>query len=68
MARFIIEGGSRLQGELSPQGAKNEALQVICATLLSSGKITISNIPEINDVLKLMLQHTGHKCPDIRTC
>ena len=54
MARFIIEGGSHLNGELSPQGAKNEALQVICATLLTSGKITISNIPEINDVLKLI--------------
>lgn len=54
MARFIIEGGSRLHGELSPQGAKNEALQVICATLLTSHKITISNIPEISDVLKLI--------------
>ena len=54
MARFIIEGGSPLSGELSPQGAKNEALQVICATLLSSQKITISNIPEISDVLKLI--------------
>ena len=54
MARFIIEGGSHLSGELSPQGAKNEALQVICATLLTSGEITISNIPEINDVLKLI--------------
>jgi UDP-N-acetylglucosamine 1-carboxyvinyltransferase len=54
MARFIIEGGSHLHGELSPQGAKNEALQVICATLLTSEKITISNIPEISDVLKLI--------------
>jgi UDP-N-acetylglucosamine 1-carboxyvinyltransferase len=54
MARFIIEGGSPLCGELSPQGAKNEALQVICATLLTSDKITITNIPEISDVLKLI--------------
>ena len=54
MARFIIEGGNPLSGELSPQGAKNEALQVICATLLTSQKITISNIPEISDVLKLI--------------
>ena len=54
MARFIIEGGNPLNGELSPQGAKNEALQVICATLLTSHKITISNIPEISDVLKLI--------------
>jgi UDP-N-acetylglucosamine 1-carboxyvinyltransferase len=54
MARFYIEGGSHLHGELSPKGAKNEALQVICATLLTSRKITISNVPEINDVLKLI--------------
>ena len=54
MARFVIEGGGRLHGELSPKGAKNEALQVICATLLTSQKITISNIPEISDVLKLI--------------
>jgi len=54
MARFIIEGGNPLHGELSPQGAKNEALQVICATLLTSDKITISNIPEISDVMKLI--------------
>ena len=54
MARFIIEGGNPLNGELTPQGAKNEALQVICATLLTSRKITISNIPEISDVLKLI--------------
>ena len=54
MARFIIEGGIHLHGELSPQGAKNEALQVICATLLTTQKVTISNIPEISDVLKLI--------------
>jgi UDP-N-acetylglucosamine 1-carboxyvinyltransferase len=54
MARFIIEGGRRLKGELTPQGAKNEALQIICATLLTSHEITVSNIPEIQDVLKLV--------------
>ncbi len=54
MATFQIEGGRKLQGILQPQGAKNEALQIICATLLSPEKITISNIPEIRDVLKLI--------------
>ncbi|WP_159520829.1 UDP-N-acetylglucosamine 1-carboxyvinyltransferase [Sunxiuqinia indica] len=54
MATFQIEGGNKLSGKLKPQGAKNEALQVICATLLTSDKITITNIPEIRDVLKLI--------------
>lgn len=54
MAEFIIEGGHSLSGELVPQGAKNEALQVICATLLTAEPVEISNIPEIRDVLKLM--------------
>jgi len=54
MARFIIEGGNSLAGELTPQGAKNEALQVICATLLTQGTVTLSNIPEISDVIKLI--------------
>ncbi len=54
MARFIIEGGTSLAGELIPQGAKNEALQVICATLLTPQRVTLSNVPEISDVLKLM--------------
>jgi UDP-N-acetylglucosamine 1-carboxyvinyltransferase len=54
MARFIIEGGRHLKGELTPQGAKNEALQIICATLLTSDEITVRNIPEIQDVLKLI--------------
>ncbi len=54
MATFTIEGGHRLSGELHPQGAKNEALQVICATLLTSEDIVIHNIPEIRDVLKLI--------------
>lgn len=54
MAKFIVEGGTKLHGEITPQGAKNEALQVICATLLTSEKITINNIPEIIDVMQLI--------------
>ncbi|MBA4411413.1 MAG: UDP-N-acetylglucosamine 1-carboxyvinyltransferase [Bacteroidota bacterium] len=54
MATFRIEGGKPLHGELYPQGAKNEALQVICAVLLSPDKIQIRNIPEISDVIKLI--------------
>ncbi len=51
---FVINGGKRLKGEIIPQGAKNEALQVISAVLLTSEKITISNIPDIKDVNKLI--------------
>lgn len=54
MSSFIIEGGCRLSGEIVPQGAKNEALQVICATLLTSSKILIQNIPDILDVNNLI--------------
>ncbi len=54
MSVFKIEGGHRLKGDIIPQGAKNEALQVICAVLLTSKKITISNIPDIRDVNKLI--------------
>lgn len=54
MATFKIEGGLRLKGELQPQGAKNEALQIICATLLTPKDVTIRNIPEIRDVIKLI--------------
>ncbi len=50
MASFIIEGGHRLEGNIVPQGAKNEALEVICATLLTPEEVRISNIPEILDV------------------
>lgn len=50
MASFEVIGGKKLQGEIIPQGAKNEALQVISAVLLTSGKVTISNIPDIIDV------------------
>jgi UDP-N-acetylglucosamine 1-carboxyvinyltransferase len=54
MASFKIEGGRRLSGSITPQGAKNEALQVICAVLLSPELITISNIPDILDVNNLI--------------
>ena len=55
MSSFIVEGGHSLKGSISPQGAKNEALEVICATLLTSEKVTISNIPDIADVRNLIL-------------
>lgn len=54
MASFVIEGGHRLQGEIIPQGAKNEVLQVVCATLLTSEEVTIENIPDILDVNNLI--------------
>ena len=54
MASFIIEGGCRLNGEITPQGAKNEALQIICATLLTSEEVIIENIPDILDVNNLI--------------
>jgi len=54
MASFKIEGGFPLSGDITPQGAKNEALQVICATLLTSKPVTIHNIPDIRDVNNLI--------------
>jgi UDP-N-acetylglucosamine 1-carboxyvinyltransferase len=61
---FRIRGGNTLSGEIVPQGAKNEALQVICATLLTPGEVIISNIPEILDVLRLieLLEGLGATC------
>jgi len=61
MSSFVVEGGKPLYGEITVQGAKNEALQVICATLLTKEEIIINNIPEILDVLKLneLLQTLG---------
>lgn len=55
MESFIIEGGHPLQGTITPQGAKNEALEVICATLLSEEPVRIKNIPDILDVNNLIL-------------
>ncbi|MDE6062452.1 MAG: UDP-N-acetylglucosamine 1-carboxyvinyltransferase, partial [Duncaniella sp.] len=54
MSTYIIEGGHRLSGSISPQGAKNEALEVICATLLTSDPVTIHNVPNILDVVNLI--------------
>ena len=54
MSTYIIEGGHRLSGSIRPQGAKNEALEVICATLLTSEPVTIHNVPNILDVVNLI--------------
>ena len=53
MASFVIEGGHRLSGDIYPQGAKNEVLQIICATLLTAEEVTVHNIPG----------HTGRQQP-----
>lgn len=73
MASFVIEGGCRLAGEIVPQGAKNEALQVICAVLLTPEQVTIHNVPDILDVNNLiqLLRDMGvkveHPLPDTYT-
>ncbi|MDA9907955.1 UDP-N-acetylglucosamine 1-carboxyvinyltransferase [Flavobacteriaceae bacterium] len=54
MGSFRIEGGCKLQGEIIPQGAKNEALQILCAVLLSDEEVLINNVPDIRDVNKLI--------------
>ena len=71
MESFIIEGGHRLKGTITPQGAKNEALEVICATLLTTEPVRIKNIPDILDInnLIILLQDIGvkvtrHQCGD----
>ena len=63
MATFIIEGGHQLKGSIQPQGAKNEALQILCAVLLTPEVVTIHNIPDIIDVNKLisLLEQLGVK-------
>lgn len=68
MAYFEIEGGVKLKGELTPQGAKNEALQILCAVLLTVDTVHIENIPEIRDVLKLieLLRNLGVKVERIK--
>ena len=62
MSSFRIEGGHQLKGEIIPQGAKNEALQIIAATLLSPEPVTIHKIPDIRDVNKLieLVAEMGH--------
>lgn len=61
MAVFEVEGGAVLQGEITPQGAKNEALEILCATLLTPERVTVHNVPAIVDVLQLieLLQKMG---------
>ncbi len=54
MASFVIEGGHRLEGEIYPQGAKNEVLQIICATLLTAEEVTVHHVPDILDVNNLI--------------
>lgn len=54
MASFKVRGGLKLKGEITPQGAKNEALQILCAVLLSAEDIVIHKVPQIRDVIKLM--------------
>lgn len=63
MATFEVEGGAPLHGEITPQGAKNEALQILCATLLTPEKVTVRNVPAIVDVLQLieLLEKMGVK-------
>ncbi|WP_424494066.1 UDP-N-acetylglucosamine 1-carboxyvinyltransferase [Salinimicrobium sp. GXAS 041] len=67
MGTFQIEGGHALRGEINPQGAKNEALQIVCAVLLTPEKVTIHNIPDILDVNKLIniLESLGVKIEKI---
>ena len=54
MASFVIEGGQRLHGEITPQGAKNEVLQVLCAVLLTAEEVVVNNVPDILDVNNLI--------------
>ena len=54
MASFKIEGGHKLCGEITPQGAKNEALQVICACLLTKEEVIMDNVPHIADIVQLI--------------
>jgi UDP-N-acetylglucosamine 1-carboxyvinyltransferase len=70
MAVFEVHGGNKLKGDIIPQGAKNEALQVICAVLLTNEKVIISNVPNIIDIIKLIelladlgvkIEKTGHE-------
>ncbi|MDD6211062.1 MAG: UDP-N-acetylglucosamine 1-carboxyvinyltransferase [Bacteroidales bacterium] len=63
MASFLIEGGYKLNGEITPQGAKNEALQIICATMLTQETVTVHNVPDILDVNNLiqLLREMGVK-------
>ena len=65
MESFIIEGGHPLKGTITPQGAKNEALEVICTTILTDEPVRITNVPDILDVNNLikLLKEIGVKVP-----
>jgi UDP-N-acetylglucosamine 1-carboxyvinyltransferase len=67
MSKFIIQGGTKLKGDIYPQGAKNEALQILCAVLLTPEKVRIKNVPDIIDVNKLidLLKSLGVKVDKI---
>ncbi|MEA4868630.1 MAG: UDP-N-acetylglucosamine 1-carboxyvinyltransferase [Rikenellaceae bacterium] len=69
MALFRVEGGHRLKGQLTPQGAKNEALQILSAVILTSGRVVVHNVPDILDVRKLieLLQRLGVKAVNLGT-
>ena len=69
MSSFIVEGGRSLQGSLTPLGAKNEALEVICATLLTPEVVTIHNVPDIADIRNLisLLEDLGVKITKLKT-
>lgn len=69
MASFKITGGRRLKGDIQPQGAKNEALQILCAVLLTAEPVTIHNIPDIRDVNQLveLLRDLGVKVDRLST-
>ena len=51
---FIVQGGVPLKGEITPQGAKNEALQILCAVVATAEEVVVENVPEIHDVLRLI--------------
>ena len=59
MATFEVRGGRPLHGGITPQGAKNEALQILCAVLLTPEKVTVSNVPAIVDVLRAQGEKVG---------
>lgn len=65
MSSFLVEGGHELKGSISPKGAKNEALQVVCAALLTEEKVVISNLPDIMDV-KHLIELLGEIGADVR--
>ena len=70
MSSFLVEGNHHLAGEIVPQGAKNEALEVICATLLTSDEVIVDNVPDILDVNNLirLLRNMGVTVKRVGSC